>query len=53
MGGLIYFVYIMTNKWRTVLYTGVTNDVIRRGGEHKDKVSPRSFTAKYNCDRLG
>ena len=45
-----YYVYIMTNKSRT-LYTGVTNDLERRVYEHKQKLVP-GFTAKYNIDRL-
>lgn len=45
-------VYIMTNKMHTVLYTGVTSDIIGRIWEHKNKVHPNSFTAKYNCDKL-
>jgi len=46
-----YYVYIMTNKSRT-LYTGVTNDSERRVYEHKQKLVP-GFTTKYNIDRLG
>ena len=45
-----YYVYIMTNKSRT-LYTGVTNDLQRRVYEHKQKLVP-GFTAKYNISRL-
>ncbi|RZA02185.1 MAG: GIY-YIG nuclease family protein [Sphingobacteriaceae bacterium] len=45
-------VYIMTNKVHTVLYVGVTSDMIGRIWEHKNKVYPKSFTAKYNCDKL-
>jgi len=45
-----YYVYIMTNKSRT-LYAGVTNDLERRVYEHKQKLVP-GFTAKYNIDRL-
>lgn len=41
-------VYIMTNVLRTVLYTGVTSDLIMRVQEHKTKAHPESFTAKYN-----
>ena len=45
-------VYIMTNKRHTVLYTGVTSDLIGRVWQHKNKVYPKSFTAKYNCNKL-
>jgi len=45
-----YFVYIMTNKSRT-LYTGVTNDLVRRVYEHRHKLVP-GFTAKYNITQL-
>jgi len=45
-----YYVYIMTNNTRT-LYTGVTNDLVRRVFEHKQKLLP-GFTQKYNLDRL-
>ncbi len=44
------FVYIMTNKSRT-LYTGVTNDLVRRVNEHKSKSVP-GFTRKYNITKL-
>jgi putative endonuclease len=46
-----FYVYIMTNKWHTVLYTGVTNDIIRRVYEHKNKLV-KGFTEKYNVDKL-
>jgi putative endonuclease len=45
-------VYIMTNKMHTVLYTGVTSDLIGRVWKHKNKVYPKSFTAKYHCNKL-
>jgi len=45
-----YYVYIMTNKNNSVLYTGVTNDIIRRIYEHKENL--HSFTAKYNVTKL-
>ncbi|MFA3782025.1 GIY-YIG nuclease family protein [Melioribacteraceae bacterium 4301-Me] len=46
-----YFVYIMTNKNNTVLYTGVTNNLVRRVYEHKEKLI-EGFTKKYNCTKL-
>ena len=45
-----YYVYIATNKGRTVLYTGVTNSLLKRSGQHKHKISNISFTAKYNVN---
>jgi putative endonuclease len=49
--GKQYYVYIMTNKSNSVLYTGVTNDLIRRAYEHKNKLV-EGFTKKYNVDKL-
>ena len=46
-----YYVYIMTNRRNTVLYTGVTNDLIRRAYEHREKVA-EEFTTKYNVNKL-
>lgn len=45
-------VYILTNKTHSVLYTGVTSDLISRIWEHKNKVYSNSFTAKYGCHQL-
>ncbi len=44
--------YIITNKPNGVLYIGVTDNIDERVKEHKLKVYPKSFTAKYNCDKL-
>ncbi len=46
-----YYVYILTNKWHTVLYTGLTDSMEGRLIQHKDKVFP-GFTKTYNCDEL-
>ena len=42
----------MTNQHNTVLYVGVTANLIARVQQHKEKTHPNSFTAKYNCDKL-
>ena len=47
-----YYVYILTNQNHTVLYTGVTSDLIRRIYEHKNNADPDSFTAKYRVHNL-
>ena len=46
-----FFVYIMTNSYHTVLYTGVTNNLARRIYEHKEKLI-EGFTKKYNINKL-
>lgn len=47
-----YCVYMMTNRKNTALYTGVTNSLSRRVHEHKVKIDPRSFTSRYNVNKL-
>ncbi|MFN2440350.1 MAG: GIY-YIG nuclease family protein [Chitinophagaceae bacterium] len=46
------WVYILTNKHHTVLYTGVTSNLPARINKHLTKYYPFSFTAKYNADKL-
>jgi putative endonuclease len=46
-----YYIYILTNKYNTVIYTGVTNDLNRRMIEHRNKTGSK-FTAKYNIQKL-
>ena len=46
------YVYILMNYRNTVNYTGATNSLIRRIPEHKEKLDPYSFTAKYNINKL-
>jgi putative endonuclease len=46
-----YYVYIATNKINTVFYIGVTNNLVRRIFEHKNKLIS-GFTAKYNINKL-
>jgi putative endonuclease len=45
-------VYILTNKYHTVLYTGMTSDLLSRIIEHREKHYPSSFTARYNITKL-
>ena len=47
-----YYVYILSNQNRNVIYTGVTNDLVRRVYEHKHHFDKDSFTAKYNVTNL-
>ena len=46
-----YYVYIMTNSRNTVLYVGVTSDLIKRVYEHKAKLAD-GFTSRYNVVKL-
>jgi putative endonuclease len=46
-----YFVYMLTNRNNKLLYIGVTNNLLRRLYEHKNKLVP-GFTEKYNINKL-
>jgi putative endonuclease len=46
-----FYVYILASRIGGTLYIGVTNDLIRRVGEHRLK-SVKGFTKKYEVDRL-
>jgi len=47
----LYFVYIASNIQHTVLYTGVTHNLIQRIYQHKNKLV-EGFTSKYNVTQL-
>ena len=47
-----YYVYILSNSNRNVIYTGVTNDLVRRVYEHKNHLDKGSFTSRYNVENL-
>ncbi len=51
MGDKAFYVYIITNKYNTVLYTGVTNNLQRRVLEHKSGKGSR-FTSRYGLTKL-
>ena len=46
-----YYIYIITNKYNTVYYTGVTNNLRRRIYEHKNG-SIEGFSKQYRCNKL-
>ena len=47
----MYFVYFMTNRWRSTLYIGVTSDLSNRVLQHQARIRD-GFTKRYNLDRL-
>jgi putative endonuclease len=51
MGARSYFVYIPASRIGGTLYIGVTNDLVRRVGEHRSKLV-KGFTEKYDVVRL-
>ena len=46
-----YHVYIVTNHYNTVVYTGVTNNLVRRVNEHRSRTKT-GFTEKYSVHKL-
>ncbi|MGB6229157.1 MAG: GIY-YIG nuclease family protein [Litorimonas sp.] len=46
------FCYLMASGYHGTLYLGMTSDLPNRVREHKAKVHPDSFTARYDCNRL-
>jgi putative endonuclease len=46
-----YYVYIMTNRHNTVLYTGVTSNLQKRVWQHREKLI-EGFTKRYNVTKL-
>ena len=47
----MYYVYILTNKDNRVMYIGMTNDLVRRIGEHKSELVD-GFTKRYHVHNL-
>ena len=45
------YVYMLTNKSKTVIYTGITSDLMKRVHQHKNK-PVNGFASKYNCSAL-
>jgi len=46
------YIYILSNKTDSTLYIGVTNNLLRRVQEHKDKIDKNSFSSRYNLSKL-
>ena len=49
--GQTFYVYILASRYRGTLYVGVSNDIVRRVGEHKSS-AVKAFTRHYKVSRL-
>ena len=47
-----YYVYMLTNNHKNLLYVGITNDLVRRIYEHKHHLDKGSYTDRYNIENL-
>jgi putative endonuclease len=48
---MAYYVYLLASKKHGTLYLGVTNDIVRRGHQHRTKAAA-GFTARYGINKL-
>ena len=46
------YVYVLANETNVCIYTGVTNDLVRRLYEHRQELDPKRFTAQYHIHKL-
>ena len=47
-----YYVYILSNNHKNVIYTGITSHLVKRVYEHKNHFDKKSFAARYNVENL-
>ncbi|MCX6792426.1 MAG: GIY-YIG nuclease family protein [Candidatus Falkowbacteria bacterium] len=47
----VYYIYLLASKRNGTIYTGVTNNLLKRIDEHKKNIYS-GFTAKYNVKKL-
>ena len=47
----LYYIYIMASR-RRIIYIGITSNLEKRIGQHRNDVYPDSFTARYKCHKL-
>ena len=48
----MYYVYILADKFNKTIYTGITNNLVRRVYEHKHNFDGDCFTARYSVHKL-